>query len=277
MGFFIFILYKFEGLKKIFVYSLISTFLLVGCDGFNKLLKSTDYELKLTKAKEYYEKENWTKASQLFDELLPVVKGTEKAEEVYFLYTWCEYYMNDYLLAQYHFKNFTRQFPSSKHAEECYFMNAMCYYYTSPVYHLDQTSTLNAIKEFQSFVDTYPQSTRIDSCNMMIDKLRFKIEKKDYDIVKQYYKLEDYKASIVATKSFIKDFPSSTNNDEMFYIMINSYYLLAINSIPSKKAERLQGAMENYVKFVDLYPNSSYISRAENIYNSCKRLKDNLN
>jgi outer membrane protein assembly factor BamD len=111
----------------------------------------------------------------------------------------------------------------------------------------------------------------------MIDKLRFKIEKKDYDIVKQYYKLEDYKASIVASKAYIKDFPSSNNNDEMFYIMINSYYLLAVNSIPSKKAERLQGAMENYVKFVDLYPNSSYISRAENIYNTCKRLKDNLN
>ena len=59
-----------------------------------------------------------------------------------------------------------------------------------------------------------------------------------------------------------------------YYIMINSYYLLAINSIPAKKEERLQGAMENYVKFVDIYPKSTYISRAENIYNNCKRLKE---
>lgn len=240
-------------------------------------MKSTDYDLKFTKAKEYYDKENWTKASQLFEELIPVVKGTDKAEEVYFLYTWCEYYMQDYLLAQYHFKNFTRQFPNSKHSEECYFMNAMCYYYTSPTYHLDQTSTHNAIKEFQSFVDTYPESNRIDSCNMMIDKLRMKIERKDYDIVKQYYKLEDYKATIVAAKGFIKDYPSSNYNEEMYFLVITSYYQLALKSIPSKKDERLQGAMENYVKFVDLYPNSSYISRAESIHNSCKRLKENLN
>jgi outer membrane protein assembly factor BamD len=256
------------------LYILLLLVFLCSCDHFNKILKSTDYDLKFTKAKEYYEKENWTKASQLFEELIPVVKGTDRSEEVYFYYTWCEYYMKDYYLAQYHFKNFTRQFPDSKHSESCYFMNAMCFYYTSPNYQLDQTSTSNAIKEFQSFVDTYPGSTRIDSCNLMIDKLRVKLEQKDYDIVKQYYKLEDYKASIMGSKTFIKDYPSSLYNDEMYYIMINSYYLLAINSIPSKKEERLQGAMENYVKFVDLYPKSTYISRAENIYNSCKRIKD---
>lgn len=63
----------------------------------------------------------------------------------------------------------------------------------------------------------------------------------------------------------------------MYYVIINSYYLLASNSIQSKKGERLQGAMENYVKFVDLYPKSTYISRAENIYNASKKLKENLN
>jgi len=272
VGFFI---NKFDRLNKYLIYFITISFFLVSCDHYNKLLKSTNYEMKLSKAREYYDKENWTKASQLYEELIPVVKGTDKAEDVYFHYTWCEYYMNDHLLAQYHFKNFTRQFPNSKHAEECYFMNAMCFYYTSPFYQLDQSSTYNAIKEFQSFVDSYPSSIKMDSCNQTIDKLRYKIERKDYDIVKQYYKLQDYKATIVASKTFIKDYPASASNDEMFFIMINSYYLLAKNSIPSKKGERLQGAMENYVKFVDLYPNSLYISRAESIYLFCKKLKDN--
>ncbi len=250
---------------------------LVSCDNFNKLLKSTDYDLKYQKAKEYYEKNNWTKASQLFEELIPVTKGTERAEEVYFHYAWCEYYMGDYLLAQYHFKNFARQFPNSKHAERCYFMNALCFYHTSPEHHLDQTSSVSAIKEFQTFVDNFPQSNLVDSCNQYIDLLRMKIEKKDYDIVKLYYKLEDYKAAIVACKTFIKDYPSSIYNEEMYYLIINSYYILAKNSVISKKDERLQGAMENYVKFIDLYPNSSYISRAESVYNACKKEKDKLN
>jgi outer membrane protein assembly factor BamD len=230
--------------------------------------------LKLSKAREYYDKEQYVKSSQLYEELIPVVKGTDKAEEVYYYYTWSEYYLGDYLLSQYHFKNFTRQFPLSKHAEECYFMNAYCYYLTSANYKLDQTSTKNAIKEFQSFVDAFPDSKLVDSCNVTMDLLYSKLEKKDYEIIKQYFKLDDWKATIVATQIFIKDYPSSYYNEEMFYLMIDSYYLLAVNSVPSKKQERLDGAIENYVKFLDLYPKSSYLSRAESIYSSCKRLKE---
>lgn len=232
--------------------------------------------MKLSKAREYYDKGQYIKSSQLYDELIPVVKGTERAEEVYYYYTWSEYNLGDLLLSQYHFKNYTRQFPSGKHVEECYFMNALCFYLTSPNYKLDQESTKNAIKEFQAFVDIYPESPKLDTCNFLIDKLRDKLERKDYEIIKQYYKLSDWKASIVATKNYIKEYPSSNYNEEMFYLMIDSYYLLALNSIPSKKEERLNGAIENYVKFLDLYPKSLYLSRAENIYNSSQRLKENL-
>ncbi len=205
------------------------------------------------------------------------MKGTERAEEVFYYYTWSEYNLGDYLLCQYHFKNYTRQFPNGKHGEECYYMNAYCYFLNSPNYKLDQSYTKNAIKEFQSFIDFYPESKRIDTCNILIDQLRNKLERKDYEIIKQYYNLSDWKACIVATKNYIKEYPSSTYNEEMYYLMIDSYYLLAINSIPSKKEERLNGAIENYVKFLDLYPKSSYLSRAETIYTNSKRNKDNLN
>lgn len=240
------------------------------------MLKSSDYELKFNRAKEYYGKKQYIKSSQLYEELIPVVKGTDRAEEVYYYYTWSEYNLGDYLLSQYHFKNFTRQFPTSKHVEECFYMNAYCYFLNSPNYKLDQTYTKNAIKEFQSFVDMYPQSARLDTCNLLVDQLHNKLEKKDYEITKQYYKLSDWKAAIVTTKNFIKDYPSSSYNEEMFYMLINSYYQLAMNSIYSKKEERLNGAIENYVKFLDLYPKSSYLSRSENIYNNSIRLKENL-
>lgn len=256
---------------------LLSSVLLASCDRFNRILKSTDYEMKLVKAKEYYDKGEYAKSSQLYEELIPVVKGTDKAEEVYYYYTWSEYNLGDFILGQYHFKNYTRQFPASKHAEECYYMNAYCFFLTSANYKLDQTSTKNALKEFQSFADLYPESQKLDTCNMMMDKLRGKLELKETEIVRQYYRLSEWKAAIVATKIFIKENPSSGYNEEMYYLMINSYYSLAQNSVPSKKVERLDGAIENYVKFLDLYPNSSYLSRAEGIYNSCKRLKENLN
>ena len=255
---------------------LIGAAFLGGCDGYSRLVKSSNYELKYEKAKEYYGKENYVRSSQLYEELIPAFKGTDRAEEVYYYYTWSEYNIGDYLLAQYHFKAFTRQYPMSKHVEECYFMNAYCYYLNSPKYSLDQTNTKSAIKEFQSFIDTYPESSRVDTCNKLMDVLRLKLEKKDYEINKQYFALSDWKACIVAAKNYLKEYPSSRYNEEMYYMLIDSYYLLAVNSVASKKQERLDGAIENYVKFMDLYPESSYLSRAEGIYKSCLRLKENL-
>lgn len=263
-------------ISKYFVICIIAVLTLTSCDGFDKLVKSSDYELKLQKAQEYYKKENYIKALQLYEELIPIFKSTTKAEEIYYYYTYCNFYQHDYSLAQYHFKNYTRQFPNGSHVEECYFMNAYCYYLSSPNYKLDQTDTKAAIKEFQSFIDDYPESTRIDTCNKLVAQLRYKLEDKDYALTKQYYKLSDYKATISATKSFMKEFSDSKYVEELYYLMIDSYYLLAINSIPAKKIERLDGAIENYLKFVDLYPKSSYLSKAQSVYSSSLNEKDNI-
>ena len=136
--------------------------------------------------------------------------------------------------------------------------------------------------ELQNFIDQYPESTRLDSCNKINDILRAKLEHKDYDIIKQYFNLGDYqadnyKAAITASTNFMKDFPESGFIDEMLYITIDSYYRLAIISLETRKLERLNLAMESYLKLLDLYPKSSYLGKAENIYESCQRMKSNLN
>ncbi len=268
-----------HSLKTIIKYFSILTIIgliFISCDGFEKLVKSSDYELKLKKAQEYYGKGNYIKALQLYEELILIFKGSEKAEEIYYYIAYCNYYQNDFSLSQYHFKNYCRQFPSGGHVEECYFLNAYCYYLSSPNYKLDQSDTKAAIKEFQSFIDEYPDSKRIDTCNLLIDNLRYKLENKDYDLTKQYFKLSDYKAAIASSKSFMKEFPGSKFVEELYYLIIDSYYLLAINSISTKKMERLNGAIENYLKFVDLYPQSSFKGKAESVYTSCVEVKDNI-
>ncbi len=270
-------------MKKISLYIIIlSSIFLASCDGYNKLLKSSNYELKLERAMQYYQKGNYVKASALFEELIPVYKGSDKAEEIYYYFSYCNYYQGDYSLSQYHFKNYFRSFPTGKHAEECLFMNAYCYYLSSPVYHLDQTDTKNAMAELQNFIDMYPESSRIDTCNKINDVLRGKLEHKEYDIIKQYFNLGDYqhdnyKAAIKNGQNYIKDFPESNHIDEILYIIIDSYYLLAINSLETKKIERLNLAMESYLKLVDLYPKSSYLSKAESVYESCTKMRNSIN
>ncbi|HWY37575.1 MAG TPA: outer membrane protein assembly factor BamD, partial [Bacteroidia bacterium] len=128
-------------MKRRFLYFLTVLLSLVvfSCGKYNKILKSSDYELKFTKAIEYYNKGNYTAALTLFEELIPVFKGTEKAEQVYYYYSYCNYYLGDYSLAGFHFRTFSRAFHNSSHAEECAYMNAYCYFLSSPRYSLDQS------------------------------------------------------------------------------------------------------------------------------------------
>ena len=41
----------------------------------------------------------------------------------------------------------------------------------------------------------------------MISELQEKLEKKDFEIAKQYYTIRDYKASIKSNENFIASFP----------------------------------------------------------------------
>lgn len=264
-------------IKNTIFFSIVILIALSACSKFDKLVKSSDYELKYTKAKEYYAKENYINAMTLFEELIPVYKGTERAEEIYYYYAYCNYNMGDYGLAAYHFKMYTRNFPKSPHAEECAFLNANCYYLNSPKYSLDQEDTKTAVYELQEFVNNYPESTRLDSCNKIMDELRGKLEKKAYEITKQYYFIEDWKASITESSNFLKEYQSSPKCEEIHFINLKSNYILAKNSIEKKKEERLDNTIESYLKFIDLYPQSKRLGEADDIYTNCKKLKDELN
>jgi outer membrane protein assembly factor BamD len=262
-------------MKRRFTGLMIALFSLwLGACQFNRILKSSDYELKFTKAIEYYNKGNYTSAQTLLEELIPVFKGTTRAEEVYYYYAYTHYYIGDYSLAGYHFRTFARAFPHSSHAEECAFMNAYCYYMSSPRYSLDQSDTKNAIQEMQNFVNEFPESKRVDTCNVLIDKLRSKLERKGYESAKAYYVRDDWKAAIPAFENFIKDFPESGRLEEVRFLVIKSYYLLARNSVESKKPERIEKCVDNYLKFVDLHPQSPYLKEAEGIYLECQKLKN---
>ncbi len=235
---------------------------------FNKLLKSGDMELKYSAAVEYFKKEDYTRALALFEELIGVLRGTARAEDLNYYYAYCNYNLTDYIVAGYHFRNFVKNFPNSKHTEECAYMNAYCYYLSSPDYSLDQSDTKVAIKAFQMFTAQYPKSDRIPECNKMLDKLRGKLERKSYENSMLYFNTMNYKSAVAAFNNHMKDFPDSKHTEELHYLIIKSYYLLALNSIDSKKHERFKAAVDSYIKFVDSYPNGEYIKQAELVYTS---------
>ncbi len=251
-------------MKRI-LFVIIPLLMLNSCSKFQQYMKSTDMEAKYEAAVKYYEKKDYYHALQLFEELISVYRGTSKAEKSYYYYTYCTYYVDDFTMAAYHFNNFVQSYPGSSYAEEMQFMYAYCYYLDSPISSLDQTSTNDAIEKFQLFINKFPESTKVADANKYIDELRLKLEEKAFNNAKLYFRTENYKAAVVSFSNLLKDYPYTIYKEESLFLSLKSSYLYAMNSVESKKTDRLKQAAEEYYKLVDNFPQSRYLRDAERI------------
>lgn len=247
------------------------------CSEYAKVLKSSDVEMKYRKAVEYFDEGEYSKSLSLFDELGTLFRGTSRSEIVHYYIANCHFELKDYYFAGYYFKNYAKTYPKSPKAEEALYKSAYCSYLNSPQHSLDQQETEQAINEFQLFLNRYPKTELKDSTNTMIAELRSKLELKAYENAKLYYQMEEYKSSTVALKNLLEKFPESPHREEIEFLIVKSSYLLAVNSIDSKKEERLSDTIESYHKFVDDFgSNSKYVKEAENLYSNALRELDKM-
>lgn len=262
--------------KSIFplLFSLLIVF--ASCSKYQKLLKSTDNENKYEMAMSYYDAKDYYRAIQLFDQLQPFFRGTDRAETMAFYYANAHFEQKDYILASYYYRQFAKNFPNSKNAEQAAFMGAYCSYLDSPPSSLDQTVTNDAIKDLQLFINQYPKSEKVAQANKLIDELRFKLETKAYDIARLYFKMSDYKASVINFENLIKDFPDTRYRETAMFHIAKSYYYYAEKSVDKKKGERFQLSSEALDNFLANYPESSYAKEALEMQKDAQKQLENL-
>lgn len=263
---------------KNFLIVILATILLQACSGFEKVKKSNDYNYKLTKANEYYDKKKYPLANQLYYDLIPVMKNTKNYEALYYRYAYSFWYMKDYTSASYHFKNFVDLFPASKDAEECEYLSAVALYRMSPKPSLDPTNTMKAQEALQSYINTHPTSKRLDEASKYVDECRRKLEEKDAAAAKLYYNIGQYRAAGIAYKTVIRNYPESASSDLYQYMIIRSWYRFAKASVPEKQEERYASAVNAFQEMKEGYPKSPYLSDAEEYYtladNNIKKIRN---
>jgi outer membrane protein assembly factor BamD len=249
--------------------------LTVSCSNHQKILKNPDNEVKYAAAMDYFEKGDYYRALQIFQTLINFYKGTKKAEKLQYYYAYCHYKQKDYMLASYYFKRFAQNYPRSEYAEEANFLSAYCYYLDSPKTTLDQENTIKAIGELQLFTDMYPRSERVEEANMLIDELRAKLQKKDFDIAKLYYKMQRYMAAITSLNTLLRDYPDSEYKEDILYFIFKSYYSYTLMSIRNKQEERYQATLDAYNELVFQYPETSYAKEIDNMKRFLEKRMEN--
>ena len=256
-------------MRKILFFAFVGmSLLLSACKSeFEKIRSSGDVDRIYTKAMEYYEQEEYQKSQTLFELVISSYRGKKEAEDIYYKYAYTYYHLEQYLLASYYFKNFSNTYGGSSLREEADFMSAFSNYQLSPTFRLDQSYSLEAIEGFQLFVNTYPNSSRVGECNLLIDEMRSKLERKAFEGAKLYFDLREYQAAIQSFDNLLKDFPDTKNAEQIRYMIIRSAYQLAKNSFVDKQLERFQDARDRASEFLARFPDSGYTKEVNSIYN----------
>ena len=236
------------------------------CSDYNKILKSGDVEDKLSYAESALDSGNCFRALPLYDELMRLARGTERAPDIHWNRALTHDCINDFFLSRYYFQSFVKTFPNDTRVEEGMFRAALCSYYLSPESSLDQTDTRTAIDELQLFMDRYPSSALRDSTQNMIETLRSKLEVKAFENARLYHKTGNYKSATIAMAHAIEDYPGSPYQEELQYLIIDSHYRYAEQSTNRRKLERYNDAIQAFHTFASRFPDSSRLSEARTLF-----------
>lgn len=270
-------------------YSLILLFILpflAGCGDYNSVMKTADYDYKYEAAKGYYAEGNYRKATEVFEQVLAVLRGTHYGDECLFMLGMSSYRSGDYESAAKYFKQYCKSYSKGHYVELSRYFSAMSHYNSVVDTRLDQTNTMDALNEFSKFLEYHPESKLRAQTQDMIFNLQDKLVEKEYMAAKLYYDLGTYRgncmsyddnnfeACIVTAQNALKDYPyaSPERKEELSIMILRSRYHLARHSIIEKRVERFRDAIDEYYAFQNEFPESKYLKEAKSILNYSERV-----
>ena len=267
-------------MKKI-IYFLMTTLLLTACGEYNNILKSTDYELKYSYAKKYFNQEKYSKASVLLEELVPIFKGTAYAEESLYLMAQSFYGQKDYITASQYFNTYYTTYPKGEFVELARYYSGYGLYLDSPDARLDQAQTYKAISELQLYMEYYPQSERAADAQKIMFDLQEKLAYKELLAANLYYSLGDhlglnnYLSCVITSQNALKDYPYSKYREDFMYLVIQSKYDMAKLSVEEKLQGRYRDVVDEYYNYKGEYPEGKYMKQVQRFFdNASEKITD---
>lgn len=265
-------------MKKTLTFMLVSALILSSCNSYNRLLRSTDYNYKYEAAKEYYTAGKYTKAYQLLEELVMVLKGSDRGEESLFMLGMCFYNIKDYETSAMYLDRYIKTYPKGEYTELARFYSGKASYMQSPDPRLDQSPTYTALSLLQDFLDFYPYSDKREEVTDMIYELQNRLVLKEYDSAKLYYNLgsytgncftsggSNYEACIITADNALKTYPYTRMREDLYMMILRSRYQLAQKSVEEKSEERYRQTIDEYYGFKNEFPDSKYSKEADQIF-----------
>ncbi len=271
--------------RLIFLPLLLVLTMLSACSEYSAVLKSNDYEYRYEAAKALYADGHYRQAAELFSMLLAPLKGTSYGEESLYMLAESNLRAKDYESAAMFFKKYYQVYPKGHYMEMARFNSGYSLYKQVADIRLDQTSTMEAIREYQDFLDYCPNTGLKEQTHAVIYELQDRLVEKEYLSAKLYYDLgtytlnsiyggNNYEACVVTAQNALNDYPyaSAGLREDLSILILRAKYHLARQSVEAKRVERFRDAIDEYYAFENDFPESRYLQEANSIFRYSQRM-----
>ncbi len=250
---------------KNLIYIAVIGVLFTSCGEYQKVLNKGTVEEQYAMATKQYEAKKYNKALGLFEKITDAYRGKPQLERIQYMIAQSNFNTKNYDNAGYYFNRFTLNYPKSSKKEEAAYLSAYSYMLASPVFSLDPTDTNKALNAFQGFIDAYPDSKRMPDANKYYKEIRYKLQKKAFEIAMVYYTTADYDparnytAAIQAFDNLLEDYLGSEFKEEALYYRLKASHDLALRSSVRRQSVRIKAAIKAYEKLKRNFPKTKYL------------------
>jgi outer membrane protein assembly factor BamD len=192
-----------------------------GCAGSGSLRRSADewYELgqrELARGK-------YTRAEEAFSKFLEQYPQDRRRPEALMGLADAMYGDKRYEEAKFQYRRFLELFPANPEAAKAQFNSAMCSFQRMKDIDRDQSTTQEAVQEFQRLIQSYPRSSYVDAAKEKLLASRERLAEYELYVGRFYYRQGAYPAAIGRLTGLLKVYPEVSVADEALFLLGNAY------------------------------------------------------
>jgi outer membrane protein assembly factor BamD len=158
------------------------------------------------------------------------------------------------------YREFLTFFPTHEKAYYAQYQLARTHYEQMLAPQRDQTQTLAAILEFETFIERFPDSPLVADGRKGLQECRDRLSDADYQVGYFYYRARWYPGALSRFREVLKENPTYTNRDALYYYLADTYVMLGAAPEALPLLERLTKEFEK----------SDYLLRGQRLMASIK-------
>ncbi len=192
-----------------FLILVLVAFVLSGCALFKRgEMKLNSPEALYEKGVEYYQKEKYKKAIEMFQrvkEEYPLSKYALMAE----LGIADSYFSDDlFIEAETNYNEFINLHPTNPNLPYVIYQIGMCHYKQMMTIDRDQAETIKAKKEFERLLSQFPSSKFAALSEKNLRECRQRLAEQEFYVAHFYFKMKQYKAALKRLESLAANYPN---------------------------------------------------------------------